>query len=185
MCAGHDIPILALGVPCNAFSRAPFAPTDEIQSFREHQTRKIRAWLCVECMARLVREPTYEVPAMSSNPPAPLSPRLAMDGFLPDDLLTSLLESGHATRSDGVLHTSDGRTYVLEDGVRVIGCHDRANDPYGFTGMVESIGALVRRGFVVSSERIALNRIAYDVELGVIAHPLVLGEDTGVTRRAG
>jgi hypothetical protein len=47
------------------------------------------------------------------------------------------------------------------------------------------VGALVRRGFVVTAERVALNRIAYDVELGVIAQPLVLSEDTGVTRRAG
>jgi hypothetical protein len=122
---------------------------------------------------------------MSSNPPAPLSPRLALDGFLPDDLLASLLAGGQATRAGAVLHTSDGRTYLLEDGVRVIGRHDRSTDPYGFTGLVESVGALVRRGFVVTAERIALNRIAYDVELGVIALPLVLSEDTGVTRRAG
>jgi hypothetical protein len=122
---------------------------------------------------------------MSSNPPAPLSPRLAMDGFLPDELLASLLEGGQATRAGSVLHTRDGRTYLLEDGVRVIGRHDRDTDPYGFTGLVESVGALVRRGFVVTAERIALNRVAYDVELGVIAQPLVLGEDTGVTRRAG
>ena len=122
---------------------------------------------------------------MSSNPPAPLSPRLAMDGFLPDDLLASLLDGGQATRSGALLHTRDGRTYVLEDGVRVIGCHGRDNDPYGFTGMVESVGTLVRRGFVVTAERIALNRIAYDVELGGIAQPLVLSEDTGVQRRAG
>jgi hypothetical protein len=65
---------------------------------------------------------------MSSNPPAPLSPRLAMDGFLPDELVASLVASGQATRAGSLLHTRDGRTYLLEDGVRVIGRHDRTTN---------------------------------------------------------
>jgi hypothetical protein len=122
---------------------------------------------------------------MSSDLPAPLSPRLVLDGFVPDELLTSLLDSGHASREGTVLLVDDGRSYIVEDAVRVLGCHERANDPYGFTGTVETVGTLVRRGFVVTSERIALNRVSYDVELGVLASPMPHSEHTGVKRRAG
>jgi len=129
--------------------------------------------------------PHHGLFAMSSDSPAPLSPRLVLDGFVPDELLTSLLESGHIERDGAVLHADDGRSYIIEDAVRVLGCHERLNDPYGFTGTVETVGTLVRRGFVVTSERIALNRVAYDVELGVLAAPFPLSEHTGVKRRAG
>ena len=124
-------------------------------------------------------------PKMSSDTPPPLSPRLAMDGFLPDDLLASLLSRGHATRAGCVLRTRDGRTYVLEDALRVLGCVTGKTDPYGYTGIVETLGALIRRGFVITSQRIALNRVAYDVEFGVLAHPLAHADETGVNARVG
>lgn len=108
-----------------------------------------------------------------------------MDGFLPDELLDELLSGGHAERVGCLLQTRDGRRYVLEDAVRVLGCASGKTDPYGITGMVESLGALVRRGFVVTVQRIALNRIAYDVEFGVLAHPLASADETGVNARVG
>jgi hypothetical protein len=47
------------------------------------------------------------------------------------------------------------------------------------------LGSLVRRGFVVTSRRVALNRVVYDVEFGVLAHPLTDADATGVTARVG
>lgn len=106
-----------------------------------------------------------------------------MDGFLPDELLESLQAKGQAERVGCVLRTRDGRQFALEDAVRVLGCVGDRTDPYGMIGMVESLGALIRRGFVVTSARIALNRVAYDVELGVLAHPLAGADETGVNAR--
>jgi hypothetical protein len=106
-----------------------------------------------------------------------------MDGFVPDELLASLVSSRHAERVGCVLRTRDGRRYALEDAVRVIGCARERTDPYGMIGIVESLGSLVRRGFVVSSRQIALNRVVYDVELGVLAHPLTDADETGVNAR--
>jgi hypothetical protein len=108
-----------------------------------------------------------------------------MEGFVPDDLLASLLRAGHATREGALLEDREGRRYLLEDAVRVVGCREQDNDPYGYTGMVESIGTLLRRGFVVSAHRMAINRLSYDIELGVQVQPLALDEHTAVKRRAG
>lgn len=120
---------------------------------------------------------------MSTESKPPISPRLAMDGFLPHDLLAGLVEKGRATRAGCLLTTDDGRIYVIEDAVRVLGCSNRETDPYGFTGLVESLGELIRRGFVLSAQAIALNRVAYEVEYGVLAHPLPSADETGVNRR--
>jgi hypothetical protein len=120
---------------------------------------------------------------MNAKLTAQLPTRSVVDGFLPDEHLASLVDTGRATQTGPVLRTGDGRTYLLEDAVRVLGCRDRELDPYGLTGLVESIGSLVRRGFVVTDNRIALRRVTYDVELGVLAHPLLEDEEnTGVRR---
>lgn len=120
-----------------------------------------------------------------TSDPAPISPRLAMDGFVPDDQLTRLLASGRAERVGCVLRAGDGRRYLLEDALRVLGCTEERTDPYGMIGTVESIGSLVRRGFMVTSSRIALNRVVYDVELGVLAHPLGSADESGINAQVG
>jgi len=106
-----------------------------------------------------------------------------MDGFVPDDLLESLLNGGQVQRDGCLLTTADGRNYVLEDAVRVLGSSNRHSDPFGYVGMVASVRYLLRRGFVMSAERVALDRTVYDVEYGVIAHPLATEDQTGITVR--
>lgn len=122
---------------------------------------------------------------MSELPRAPKAQSLVMDGFVPDDLLASLLKAGHATRQGALLEDREGRRYLLEDAVRVVACREHDTDPYGFTGMVETVGSLLRRGFAVSAHRIAIGRLSYDVELGAVVQPLGEEEHTAVKRRAG
>ena len=43
--------------------------------------------------------------------------------------------------------------------------------------------AMVKRGFVMSAERIALGRCIYDVEYGYIAQPVNGADSSGVNRR--
>ncbi len=109
--------------------------------------------------------------------------RLAMDGFIPNELLSSLLEAGLATVASCMLTTSDGRRYVLQHAARILGTTTGNTDPFGFTGLVESLADLLERGFVICAERVALGRHIYDVEYGVLAYPLGSADDSGVNPR--
>lgn len=121
-----------------------------------------------------------------------LSPRLAMDGFVPNELLNSLIDEGRAARAGAILNTNDGRSYVLQDAVRVLGRVPNSrsgSDPFGFTGMVATLAELLDRGFVLSAQHIALGRSVYDVEHGALCQPLndspATPDDSGVNRALG
>jgi hypothetical protein len=57
---------------------------------------------------------------------------------------------------------------VLTEAVRILGNASQETDPYGFTGLTESLAALLRRGFVLSDGRVALGRTVYDAEHGYL-----------------
>jgi len=115
-------------------------------------------------------------PAYTKSPLPPIE----VDGFVTDDQLRRWVASGQATRKGCRLSLRDGREYVLLEAVRVLGNTSSGTDPYGFTGRVDTVGAMLKRGFVMSAERIALGRRVYDVEYGWLAEPMADADRSGV-----
>jgi hypothetical protein len=121
-------------------------------------------------------------PALHPTVERDLLPRVESDGFVPDELLAGLIDHGEAQLRGGVLNTRLGRRFVTQPAVRVLGpVLGAASDPFGLTGGVHTIAELIRQGFVVSPRRLALGRMAYDVEHGVVVHALGSADDSGVT----
>jgi hypothetical protein len=106
----------------------------------------------------------------SVPPPSPLV-RIAADGFVPDATVDGWTRSGIATRAGALLTLRDGRRYVLRDAIRVIGRRNGDTDPYGFTGRVEALRELIRRGVTLSADALRLGPAVYDIEYGAIASP--------------
>ncbi len=77
--------------------------------------------------------------------------------------------AGAVARAGGLLVTSDGRRFLLRDAVRVLGRRNGDTDPYGFTGRVEAIRDLIRRGANVSADALRLGPAVYDIEYGFVA----------------
>jgi hypothetical protein len=116
--------------------------------------------------------------AMSPQPEPPAL--LIADEFLSEARLSALLAGGDAVASGALLRTADGRRWMLREAVRVLGLHGQDNDPYGITGTADTLRSLLARGFVMSSERIALGRRVYDVEYGYLPQPLSDPDASGV-----
>ena len=95
--------------------------------------------------------------------------RIGEDGFVPETAVDAWVRSGAATRVGALLSLADGRRYVLRDGVRVIGRRNGDTDPYGFTGRVEALRELVRRGATLTADALRLGPAVYDVEYGFLA----------------
>lgn len=89
--------------------------------------------------------------------------------FLPEPTLDTWVRTGQATRAGALLTAADGRRFVLQDAVRVLGRRNGDTDPYGFTGRVDSLRELVRRGAIVSADTLRLGQAVYDVEHGAVA----------------
>lgn len=125
-------------------------------------------------------------PAMSplSHPPMP---QLGLDEFISDEQLELLIERGEAVRLGSVVRDRNGATFVLHEAVRVLGRVSQETDPYGFIGVIDTIGGMLKRGFVMSSERIALGRAVYDAEYGFIVDPIGNGsaDASGVNPKIG
>jgi hypothetical protein len=138
-------------------------------------------------------------PARTSDRPAAL-----LDDFLSHAELETMISSGAALRAGSLLMLRDGRRFVVQEALRVLGPSsavphgppsslraaggfdsDDASDPFGFTGMVETVGAMLQRGFVMSRERIALGRRLYDVEYGFVLEPLADPDSSGINPRIG
>jgi len=64
---------------------------------------------------------------------------------------------------------SDGQGFVLFEAVRVLGRTDGDTDPYGLTGVVESLCELLRAGATLTAEMMQLGSACYRIERGVIA----------------
>ncbi|APR82943.1 Hypothetical protein A7982_08292 [Minicystis rosea] len=97
--------------------------------------------------------------------------RIGEDAFVAETTLDGWVRSGAATRIGASLTVCDGRRYVLRDAVRVIGRRNGDTDPYGFTGRVEALREIVKRGATLSADGLRLGPAVYDVEYGYIAAP--------------
>ena len=104
-------------------------------------------------------------------------PRLAADEFIARDDLDGLVAAGEVRLQGAIARTTTGGVFVLREAVRVLGNISHETDPYGFTGQVDTVGAFLRRGFVMSGERIALGRSVYDVEYGFLVQLVSGGAD--------
>jgi hypothetical protein len=110
----------------------------------------------------------------SSFPPSrtyssPPSTTIPADGFLPDATVAAWVRSGVAARNGNALSMRAGSELILTDALRVLGRSDGDSDPYGFTGRVVSLRALLDRGATIHSNGMKLGAASYDVELGFIA----------------
>lgn len=95
------------------------------------------------------------------------------DGFVSDAALEDWVRTGFASRSGAVLALSDGRRYVLTDGLRILGRRNGDSDPYGLTGSLLTLRSLLRRGGLISQDGVRLGPAIYDAAFGSIAEPLV------------
>lgn len=91
------------------------------------------------------------------------------DGFLPDATVEEWVRTGGATRDGAMLVLRDGRKFVLIDGLRILGRRNGDSDPYGFTGRILTLRALLKRGALLSPDGIRLGAAIYDVQFGSIA----------------
>jgi hypothetical protein len=114
------------------------------------------------------------VPRPSNRPSAPPDApfvTIGADGFVPEATLEGWVRTGAATRTGALVVLGDGRRFALRDAVRVVGRRNGDTDPYGFTGRVEALRELLRRGAMLSSDGLRLGQAIYDVEFGAIATP--------------
>ncbi|MFO0758560.1 MAG: hypothetical protein U0359_18855 [Byssovorax sp.] len=106
----------------------------------------------------------------------PVSPRkvsaescLTDGSFIAEATLGAFVRQGEIRREGAVVATPDGRRFVLQEAVRVLGRNNGASDPYGFTGQVDSIRELVKKGGAITGDTLRLGSAAYDVEYGFVA----------------
>jgi hypothetical protein len=91
-------------------------------------------------------------------------------GFISDQRLADLLFQRRVMRVGRGLVEAEGRRYVLENAVRVVGRQDRQmSDPYGLAGTVEPFDELVRAGAQFTGRHMHLGSVVYRVERGVLA----------------
>jgi len=103
------------------------------------------------------------------------------DGFVPDSTLEEWVRVGSAERTGAVLTLTDGRRFALVDAVRMLGRRNGDSDPYGFTGRILTLRALLRRGALLSPDGARLGAAIYDVQFGSIAEPLEVAPRAAVT----
>ncbi len=132
-----------------------------------------------------MNDPLSNIPPPMGSLRPPQRPPVALDDFMASSDLDRLLDEGGTVRAGCILTTADGRAYALQEAVRVLGNISPESDPYGFTGLVETVGTLIKRGFVMSAERIALGRSVYDVEYGWLAQPVMTADESGVNPTVG
>lgn len=115
------------------------------------------------------------LPAARRDPAPPLEAaravRIGEDAFVAETMVDGWVRGGVATRAGALLALGDGRCYVLRDAVRVIGRRNGDTDPYGFTGRVEALREVVRRGATLSADALRLGPAVYDVEYGFLVAP--------------
>ena len=111
--------------------------------------------------------------------------RIGDDGFVPEAALDAWQRVGEVVRAGAVACMRDGRRYVLQDALRVLGRRNGETDPYGFTGRDASLRDLVRQGSILSSDGLRLGAAVYDVEFGVLAFPLGGADESGTTPKLG
>ncbi|MBW2456119.1 MAG: hypothetical protein JRI68_16490 [Deltaproteobacteria bacterium] len=90
-------------------------------------------------------------------------------GFISEQRLADLLFHRRVRRVGPGVVESDGEGFVLCEAVRVLGRTDGDSDPYGLTGVVESLYELMRAGATLTAEVMHLGSACYRIERGVIA----------------
>lgn len=93
------------------------------------------------------------------------------DHFLPDTTLQAWTRAAVLTR-EGSRLLIDGRRFATVDGLRVLGRRNGESDPFGLTGRIMSLRALLARSAIVSGNGVRIGAVIYDVELGTIIEPL-------------
>lgn len=116
------------------------------------------------------RNPSRRPFPVPITPKRPSAESYLRDGcFIAEADLAAWLRAGEIAREGVILTARDGRRFVLQEAVRVLGRNNGASDPYGFTGQVDSIRELVRKGATIAGDTLRLGPAAYDVEYGVTA----------------
>jgi hypothetical protein len=95
--------------------------------------------------------------------------KIGEDGFVAEGTVDMWVRTGAATRAGALLTVNDGRRYLLRDAVRVLGRRNGDTDPYGFTGRVDAIRELIKKGASLSPDALRLGPAVYDVEFGFVA----------------
>jgi hypothetical protein len=119
---------------------------------------------------------TVRMPRITHPPPTVASAgsgvtcgvRVGADAFVTERAVERWVRAGAATRRGALLTTTDGRRYVLAEGLRIIGRRSGENDPFGLTGRVDTLRGFLRRGAVLSASALRLARAVYDVEHGFL-----------------
>lgn len=110
-------------------------------------------------------------PPVNARPETP-PPRIAEDAFIAETVVDAWIRNGAAARVGPILTLADGPRYVLRDAVRVIGRRNGDTDPYGFTGRIDALRDLIRRGATLSVDALRLGPVVYDIEYGYVAAPI-------------
>ncbi len=122
--------------------------------------------------AHITVPPPTVASVASSRPPAGVAPRARVrvgeDAFASEAMVDGWVRGGAAVRTGNVLDVLDGRRLHLRDAVRVLGRRDSDTDPYGFTGRVDPIRELIRRGANISADALRLGPAVYDIEYGYL-----------------
>ncbi len=92
--------------------------------------------------------------------------------FITEATLDSWIRFGHARRDGALLIARDGERFFLQEALRVLGRRNRETDPYGLTGLWDTMREFIRKGGRVAGDAMSLGPAIYDIEHGVIALPL-------------
>jgi hypothetical protein len=128
---------------------------------------------------------------MSSRPPTPPPSgvdtrsrvRIGDDGFVSDAVLDAWMRAGEVVRAGAVLSVRDGRRFLLQDALRILGLRNGEVDLYGVTGRVDAIRNLLRQGALLSSDGVRIGSAIYDVEYGVLAFPFASPDESGANAK--
>jgi hypothetical protein len=89
-------------------------------------------------------------------------------GFISEQQLADLLFRRRVRRVGPGVVASGGRQFAIREAVRVVGRADGHSDPYGLSGVVESMSDLVRAGAQLNGHMMLLGSVSYCIERGVV-----------------
>jgi len=92
--------------------------------------------------------------------------------FVAAAVLDGIVRAGEAVRRGPLLTLKDGRRFLLEDALRVLGRRTSETDPYGLIGRVLPLRDLLKRGALLAADGVRMGVAVYDAEQGAILVPL-------------
>lgn len=114
-------------------------------------------------------------PARRPFSPPPSAKKLTAESclgdgcFIAEATLVAFVRTGELQRESATVTTQGGRRFALQEAVRVLGRNNGASDPYGFTGQVDSIRELIKKGGSITGDTLRLGPAVYDLEYGFLA----------------